>query len=78
MLSGRPYLSAELFTEEDLAGATCSLSNFLIHVLLCLLQRFLKVADTEVPVRNLPTSRAPRLGAKAHRKLKARYNAKLI
>jgi hypothetical protein len=32
------------------------------------------VLDAKVPVRNLPTSNAAKFGAKAQRKLKARYS----
>lgn len=38
----------------------------------------LRGALTKVPVRNRPTSRAAKLGAKAHRKLKARYSKKVM
>ena len=34
---------------------------------------FESVHDAKVPVKNLPTSNAPKFGAKAHKKLKAKY-----
>jgi hypothetical protein len=38
---------------------------------------FDSVHDAKVPVKNLPTSRAPKFGAKAHKKLKAKYPKKV-
>lgn len=35
-------------------------------------------ALTKVPVKNLPTNRLAKFGAKAHRKLKARYSKKVM